>query len=1413
MRSFATMVFSILLTTGVCLAAPNPRWEQGVPTALREWIPWVRDELPELDCPTVGKDRQCAWPGTISFQLKENGASFSALAVMFSEGMVSLPSSLDLPLHSLKVTTEEGSPVEAVVVSGPGGLQVKLPKGRFKLSGELSWISQPGSIPVPGDFGVLSAISEKDTKPVALIRDDHSFRVVRTDKNLDNDALTLTVFRRISDGNPVELETLINFRVSGGSRSLQLGKVLPDGAVPVGISTSLPHQLKQDGTLAVQLVPGEYSASIRAILQQPVRTLSLPQPPTPFWPNEETIVFQSDSSFRSVEVKGLAPLSAELSQIPSSWSGSASYVGKAGATFTLQELSRGEQSRAPDSVTLNRDLWIDLDGQGFTVRDRFSGQLSSAERLNALDETKLGRASVNSSPILIATDPSSKASGIELRNTQLNVDAVSRVEKGRVISAVGWYRVVDRLNLSLSLPPSWKLIAVRGARSASGSWIDSWTLLDVFLSMLIAVGAYHMFGRVAAVLVAISLIINHEEFLAPRILLVHLMLLVVWRSMIQKTDSGWHKLSSLLALVTFAAIVLQSSAFIKLQVTQFLYPQLQAGTRYRTFLQELIDVLESSFVVWPYILFVLGFAFVAVRSSFRGKRWYGKMGRLIGWGAAFFAFVIVSGIITAGGAAFIGGSAKYQYAGSNAYQDRIEAESPTAAKEGRYAESVSRRRQLPMTALRKTDETSSSNQQFSYEDKVFLAGPALPQWRWRTHTISVDGPVGPSLNLRFIFLPPLVTRSLSLVRIVALALLLAVLFRRLGYSLPKRKTIISTAAVCLAVSLGYVQSAQADIPSPELLESLKRRMVRDECVRDLCTTILDSTLRLTPDTFQFSLTVSSEGSSSITVPGSLSIFLPVSVTVNGKVTTALRRSADNYLQVQVEGGNSIVEVKGNLAERSAFSLQFPQRLNHMNVDSQDWFVEGLSSNGTPSESVRFTNRSNASAQADETLLREAQKLPIWITASRSIFIGDQITVSTTLERLGAVSQAASVEVPLLPGENVTTPGFRSDGKTVSSTFQAGDSSITYSSTIPYTSALSIEAKGADLFTENWRLSCAPIVNCSVSGLVPTWTALNGSREYQWQPFTGEKVAVSVKPLSGISGDLMTIDSVKHGLRWGTNILDGTITVSARATQQHALGITLPSGAILKSALVDGSPGSITSVGENVSALLNPGNHSVVLTYSLAWSPSFRESTPEIKFTIPVHNVTIEVVPSEGRWLLWTGGVPWGPAVIFWSKLFFVTLICLAAAWFGLLPLSIAGAVLLAVGLTTLPVVALVIPLAWLVALRLLPEMHAKIPYCPAWLKVTLFSLLTLIALAFFYRIVQTGLVLAPPMLIAGNQSYASSLKWFVDHAQTSIPRPWVISLSIEWWRVFALAWSTWLVVATIRWIRRSAETIRILLAS
>jgi hypothetical protein len=112
------------------------------------------------------------------------------------------------------------------------------------------------------------------------------------------------------------------------------------------------------------------------------------------------------------------------------------------ARLALKEVRRGEAEAAPDRVRLQREMWLDISGRGFTVRDTFSGALSRTWRLDLPAPAEAGRVSVDATEQLITANPTTQAPGVELRRGALNLEA-DNVPRGGPLRAVGWSADVE----------------------------------------------------------------------------------------------------------------------------------------------------------------------------------------------------------------------------------------------------------------------------------------------------------------------------------------------------------------------------------------------------------------------------------------------------------------------------------------------------------------------------------------------------------------------------------------------------------------------------------------------------------------------------------------------------------------------------------------------------------------------------------------------------------------------------------------------------------------------------------------------------------------------------------------------------------------------------------------------------------
>lgn len=1384
-----------------CLPLASSSQEPFVPEPLSPWVEWVKDQDKDSECAWLEASPVCSFPGRVAFQLSASQTRFELEVELLRNSQIPIPGSQKLTPRSLEIRSETGAKNFSPLIFKKGAYSVKLPKGRYSISGLLVGSSYPpAELPIPKSLGLWSAQSSDNLKFER--RGDKLVLINDSGVSQQKDSLSLRVFRKAIDGSPLKLISLLELNISGSSRPIDFGRILPDGALPASIRSSLPHLLKSTGELSLQATPGQHEVVVEAYLSQPVESISLPKLRLT---DQEVFVFDSNSKFRTVEIEGPKPIFENIASIPATIKGDSTFIANSGQEIVLKTLKRGLENTRENNISLLRQIWPNITGKGYKVEDQFNGKITGGFRLNALDETKLGRASDSNGPLLITSDPSSGQRGLQLNTRALNIKTMSSYESSRAFSAIGWDTDVRNLNMRLHLPPSWMLFRVSGAGHSNTSWLGSWELLSVFFGAIVILATFKLIGPTASILVALSFLLNHQEFMAPRGMFIHLLLLMAWRKLITEPKSIFSSICRILLSLTYGVLLLQTLAFSKLQFTQFLYPQLQAGTRHRSLIQTLVSGLDQYIVLWPILIGVSTFLIVAVYRIWSAKGFklkllsfikFGFIGLMLFW----FSSVAVGGL-------FFVASPEISRVSSPSGFNNL-AETVEIAAESDYLQTKRR------LSLDKSKLSNSIKDKARAPERRLSSGPSKPDWSWRSHVIQVEMPIAANEKLDLKIVEHPVVRILCALRVIISLCLLSIIFKavfgnRFEFINDLRERIFSLqsgalarSAIILFLSLGLSPGVlKAEFPEKELLDDLGQRLAESVCKEKDCLSIQEASFQFEKSTFELVLLVNSRGRNIVRIPGPLKVLTPNTILVNGKESAALR-SVGDFLEMKIEPGATRISIVGSLPKQAAFSISFPDPVIYTEVLTEDWFVEGIRESGKTKKTIRLSSL-GSSSQNVERITKSSSKLPGFFKISREIEISDTSNILTTVSRSGDVSSGGEFRVPLFKGERVTTQGLSSNANFITLNFPPDKRVITFSSLIEeLKSPWKLSTPTHQNASESWSFSCDISYSCNFFGLSPT-SNYNGDRLVRtFTPFPGEELRLEWQQLESIPGESLTIDSINHTVNWGSRLQKGTIRLKVRATEQERLLLEMEPGYKLEPV---GSVSNQIFDGNRAEVILSPGSHSVDFSYSASRQIDLLERTPGLKLNHPSANIRTNIRPGEARWLLWTGGPLWGPSVVYWSKALVFIAILVFLSRLAILPISTTGSVLLAIGLASLPVFLFWIPIVWLASISLLDGLTKRFR---RGLVVSLFGVLTVLSLALFYRIISLGLLLSPPMLLAGNRSNSSILKWYSDYSGNELVQPWVLSLPIEYWRGLSLLWALWLVVAAYRWLKTSAETIR-----
>ena len=193
---------------------------------------------------------------------------------------------------------------------------------------------------------------------------------------------------------------------------------------------------------------------------------------------------------------------------------------------------------------------------------------------------------------------------------------------------------------------------------------------------------------------------------------------------------------------------------------------------------------------------------------------------------------------------------------------------------------------------------------------------------------------------------------------------------------------------------------------------------------------------------------------------------------------------------------------------------------------------------------------------------------------------------------------------------------------------------------------------------------------------------------------------------------------------------------------------------------------------------------------------------QVKLPVEGSNVTTVMRVPENRWVLWARGPLRGPAVRFWSTLVMAILAAVALGSLSHSPLSRTEWVLLALGLTQVHVVAAMFVVGWLFLLAWRgKEERDQMSFWRFDLLQMGIVPITLVALGILVVVVGEGLLGNPEMFITGNDSSRTFLLWFQPRTGPELPEPYIVSVSVWFYRLLMLCWALWLAAALLRWLK------------
>ena len=1381
-------LLGLLLTAGILTsffptsarAQQRPMPEVYRPDALEPWVGWVLDRHSERHCSQIGERFVCEWPGRLALDVEPAGGTFTLeVFTQRDEALVRLPGGARYWPQEVRVDGAEAVVFEVSDPSASSDATRRLPairvprKGRATVSGRFFWRMAPEVLQVPSDVAQIDLTLSGES--VAWPRVDATGQLFVKEGSAvsasEADTVRVATYRHVQDGIPLRVSTLFELNVAGRAREMSLGKPLLAHGKPVRVKGDLPVQIGADGVVEVYVRPGRYVVEIESVFASEVEALSVPAQPAPFFDPVEYWVWSPREELRSVELGGLLAIDPSRTTLPQELQNRTTFVARPGESLQLDVTRRGESEQPPNQLEVRRKMWLDLDGHGLTIRDQITGTMHQGWRLDYQKGAgQLGRVVKKNTPdgspepLLITRDTQgAQLSGVELRDARVELEAEVRhlASLDEETLAVGWAHDVQRLEAEISLPPGWSVFAARGVDEMRGTWIDSWDLFELFVVLMIAFAMGKLFGWPWGVISAVALILSHDQGDAPRYVWFHIVAILALLRVLPRKPWVQVPAYSYLAI----ALVVMVSIFgyyAKHQVRIGLHPQVerpfQSNASSGLFLSD-----EKSMAFDDSLDVIERESRTLSSASGMNNEVPGSNADKMGWG----------------------GRAK----GVNSYQQIQQQIDP---------------------------------------GEVVQTGPGVPTWDWKSWPMHWSGPVAREHTFKLWLISPRVNFLCRLLSVLCFLLMTLVVLapgvfaprKRVGVDVHRwlKKVLITSILVLPCMMSSYVlmnsREVQAQsIPSTEVLQELERRLlVADRC-EGPCVTVSDMRLEIDEQgAMKMTATVHAQRQSAWALPGPAPIVHIDRVWLDDRLdSVALRRevSMDNMVYVRVPKGTHQVNLSGTLQVQNVVTLQLDAsaRPRHVRLDAPAWSVDGVDTFGRPDASLQLSRKDRTSGDEDGSRSTSGQELPPWYGVERTLLLGLPWQTRTVITRHDD-TRPQLVKIPLLTGESILSEGVRVERGEALVNFGRGEKRVEYLSefSVPMqergeVATITLQAPKDVPWSETWRLDCSRIWRCSHEGLVPTTTVDDRSYSPVWHPWPGEEVTLGVKKPQGTQGDASTVTGVTYEVSPGKRRLLAKLNLEIRASQGTWQKITLPEGAELQGVQIDGAARSIRPEenGVDVSLPVEPGTHVFQLEWIQPWEHHFNEQFPEVDLGSEAVNISLVMNLNPNRWLLWTSGPDWGPAVLFWSHLILLVLLALLLGRLKPLPLRTYQWLLLVLGMSQLPLLALIPVVGWFGLLVWRQE--RPLPQAVAFNLVQVSIIFwTLLTLGVWYAAVHSNLLLDVDMQVSGNGSYNHMLRWYVDRVDGKLPLAGALTVPLLIWRAAMFAWVLWMVSSLIRWL-------------
>jgi hypothetical protein len=553
------------------------------------------------------------------------------------------------------------------------------------------------------------------------------------------------------------------------------------------------------------------------------------------------------------------------------------------------------------------------------------------------------------------------------------------------------------------------------------------------------------------------------------------------------------------------------------------------------------------------------------------------------------------------------------------------------------------------------------------------------------------------------FLSPLIRSIIAWSGVLCVLLLFIFMFRRRGLVL----------GLVGFISLLPLSSHAQPFPSLDLLSSLRKRLTRDDCLRD-CAFLNSLSVRARGDMVEIAASVHSQALWNFPLPFITAHPRPLlaAVTLDGVPYHGILRQNESSLFGRVPPGRHEIALTYMLAPKDEvreFRVVSPNDAGTVSLVTPDWNCDGLSDSFTIEKPLVFTRKSEVKEQikAEEPLITPHLLTRSIYRIDRSLLFSDSLRMTTLVMREGE-GEPSSLRIPLLKDETLQDTQlkieFTNDShRELVLPFPSDVPSVSFTSILP--SSPSFVLPAIPSVPQKWHFSCPSHLHCELQENTSVAT-----KALEWEQPDGVAGQLRIIPLTPVSGTHTVINDVHLNTKSLGSKEQHTLSGTVRSVESTTFSVTLPESSEDIESVSQGNVVSVKNGVVEIPFVVSPGFTSFQVSWKSPRSLLFFIRSPPIQFTHrgTSGKLTLEVPPryallggnlhvfENGRLslflaagcllflitLLLCKGLRFPASTLVSVPLLALTLTPLQAVWFLSAPLALFGAV--AIGESSLP---------------------------------------------------------------------------------------------------------------------------------